>query len=93
MYNESHILMTDEKGGKEVSVKEVGCKTRSSWFNRSGQCWGCQGEKFVKDVMETRICEYGFILKYINHSYYTYKEVIGLKIVCGRVDHAVDNQL
>ena len=25
--------MTNEKGGKEVSVKEVGCKTGSSWFD------------------------------------------------------------
>ena len=32
-------------------------------------------------------------LKWINGVYYTYKDVINLKIVCGRVDHAVDNQL
>ena len=61
--------------------------------NRSGQCIGSRVEKIVKDVTEMRSCEYGFILKCINHSYDIYKEVIGLKIVCGRVDHAVDNQL
>ena len=50
-------------------------------------------KNFVKDVMETLICEYGFILKWINCIYYTYKDVMDLKIVCRRVDHAVDNQL
>ena len=50
-------------------------------------------KNFVKDVMETQSCEYGFILKRINCIYYAYKEVISLKIVCRRLDHAVDNQL
>ena len=43
--------------------------------------------------METQSCEYGFILKWINPSCYAYKEVTGLKIVCVRLNHAVDNQL
>ena len=62
---------------------------------RNGLGWGkgAKAKKLVKDVMETQSCEYGFILKWINHSYYTYKEVVGLKIVCIRVEHAVDNQL
>ena len=62
---------------------------------RNGLGWGegTEAKKIVKDVMETQICEYGFILKWINHSYYASKEAIGLKIVCIRVEHAVDNQL
>ena len=30
--------------------------------NRSGWCIGTKVEKFVKDVIETQSCEYGFIL-------------------------------
>ena len=62
---------------------------------RNGLGWGkgTKAKNFVKDVMETRSCEYGFILKWINHIYYAYKEVVSLKIVCIRVDCAVDNQL
>ena len=61
--------------------------------NRLGQCGGTKVKNFVKDVMETQSSEYGFILKWINCIYYAYKDVINLKIVCKRVDHAVDNQL
>ena len=43
--------------------------------------------------METRSCEYGFILKWINCSYYASKEAIGLKIVCVGVEHTVDKHL
>ena len=43
--------------------------------------------------METCSCEYGFILKWINRSYYTSKEAIGLKIVCVGVERTVDNHL
>ena len=62
---------------------------------RSGLGWGmgAEGKKFVKDVMETRSCEYGFILNWINCRYYGSKEAIGFKIVCIRVEHAVDNHL
>ena len=55
--------------------------------NGLGWCEGAKVKYFVKDVMETQSCEYGFILKWINCVYYAYKEVISLKIVCGRVDH------
>ena len=58
-----------------------------------GQCKGAEVKNFVKDVMKTQSCEYGFILKWINCVYYAYRGVIDLKIVCRRVDHAVDNQL
>ena len=61
--------------------------------NRLGWGKGAEVKNFVKDVMETQSCEYGFILKWINCIYYSYKEVISLKIVCIKVDHAVDNQL
>ena len=37
-----------------------------------------RGEKFVKDVMETQSCEYGFILYLTNCRYYGSKEVTGL---------------
>ena len=57
------------------------------------QCKGTEVKNFVKDVMETRSCKCGFILKWINCVYYAYRDVINLKIVCRRVDHAVDNQL
>ena len=62
---------------------------------RNGLGWGkgTEAKHFVKDVMETQSCEYGFILRWINCSYYVYKEVISLKIVCIGVEHAVDNQL
>ena len=46
--------------------------------NRSGQCIGTEVKKFVKDVMETRSCEYGFILYWMNHRYYGSKEATGL---------------
>ena len=61
--------------------------------NGLGWCKGVEVKNVVKDVMETQSCEYGFILKWINCVYYAYRDVINLKIVCGRVDHAVDNQL
>ena len=61
--------------------------------NRSGRCLGSEVKNFVKAVIETHSCEYGFILKLNNCVYYAYKEVISCKIVCRRVDHAVDNQL
>ena len=31
-------------------------------------------KKFVKDVIETPSCEYGFILKWNNCSFYAYKD-------------------
>ena len=42
---------------------------------------GAEEKKFVKDVMETQSCEYGFILNWINHRYYGSKGAISLKIV------------
>ena len=61
--------------------------------NGLGQGKGTEAKNFVKDVTETHSCEYGFILKWINHSYYTSKEAVGLKIVCVGVEHTVDNHL
>ena len=62
---------------------------------RNGLQWGkgAKAKTIVKDVVETQSCEYGFILKWINHRYYASKEAIGLKIVCVRLEHAVDNHL
>ena len=57
------------------------------------QCKGTKVKNVVKDVMETQTCEYGFILKWVNCIYYEYKDVISLKFVWRRVNHAVDNQL
>ena len=42
--------------------------------NRSGQCIGTEVKNFVKDVMETQSCEYGFILYWANCKYYGSKE-------------------
>ena len=62
---------------------------------RNGLGWGkgAEAKNFVNNVMETQSCEYGFISKWINHSYYAYKGPIGLKIACVGVEHAVDNHL
>ena len=92
--------MSNENAGKKVpargQTRKTGCwglgtnEQQEKWV-RAGQRH--QSKKNVKDVMETWSCEYGFILKWINCSYYASKEVISLKIVCIRVEHAVDNQL
>ena len=93
--------MSNENAGKKVPARGQTGKTAllglgNQWANRrNGLGWGegAEVKNFVKDVMETQSCEYGFILKRINCIYYAYKEVISLKIVCRRLDHAVDNQL
>ena len=61
--------------------------------NRSGRCLGGEVKNFVKDVMETRSCEYGFILKWKNCGYYAFNGGDWFEIVCIRVEHAVDNHL
>ena len=47
-------------GGQKNSVI-VAWQPMRDRENRSGQCIGAEVKKFVKDVMETQSCEYGFI--------------------------------
>ena len=93
--------MSNENARKKVPARGQTKKNRvaEAWEpmsnRRNGLGWGvfAEAKKFVKDVMETQSCEHGFILKWINHRYYASKEMISLKIVCVRVEHAVDNHL
>ena len=61
--------------------------------NGLGQGEGTKGKNVSKMSWRPKAVSMVFILKWINCSYYTSKEVISLKIVCIRVEHAVDNQL
>ena len=51
--------------------------------NRSGQHIGAEVKNFVKNVMETWSCEYGFILYQVKCRYYGSKEAASLiSVLC-----------
>ena len=75
--------MSNGSAGKEVNAGRnwvAGAwEPMSDKRNWLGWCRGAKVKNFVKDVMETQSCEYGFILKWINCIYDAYKGVINFK--------------
>ena len=48
-----------------------------------GWCMGAEVKNFVKDVMETQSCEYGFILYWVKCRYFGFKEATGwIRVLC-----------
>ena len=69
-------------GGQKISVIMAQQPMRDR-ENSSVQHIGTKVKQFVKDVMETRNCEYGFILYWMNHRYYGSKEATSLiSVLC-----------
>ena len=58
--------MSNGNAGKEVTARRNwvtgALEPMSDKRNGLGQCKGTKVKNFVKDVMETRSCDYGFIL-------------------------------
>ena len=63
--------MTNGRTGKAVTVVWQPMSDRESGL---GWCMGAEVKNFVKDIMETQSCEYGFILYWAKCRYFVFKE-------------------
>ena len=61
--------------------------------NGLGWCKGIKVKNFIKNVMETQSCEYGFILNWISGRNYGSQKATSVIIVLCKVEHVVDNDL
>ena len=78
--NEPCELVTNGRTENAVTMAWQPMRDRK---NRLGQCMGTEVKNFVKDVMETRSCGYGFILYWAKCRYFGFKEAtVWISVLC-----------
>ena len=71
----SHVVLVTN--GRTGNVVTMAWQPLSDRENRLGWGMGAEVKNFVKDVMETQSCEYGFILYWVKCEVFEIKEVTG----------------
>ena len=69
--------------GRTGNTVTVAWQPMSDRENRLGWCMGVEVKNFVKDVMETWSCQYGFILYWAKCEVFWIKEATGwMSVLC-----------